>query len=105
MGFLALPSRCIAEAAPLHAAVEILPSAIMHRLHAVAVRPGPRAVAVPGVCTPLHALGGFGSVSTYPFLRLPLLLMALIFPSHAVAFWARCHAPIQFLLRVFFGLL
>ena len=70
----------------LHAAVAILPSPLLHRLDAVALRPGPRAVAVPGVCTPLHALGGFGSVATYPFLRLPLLLMALIFPSHAVAF-------------------
>ena len=33
------------------------------------------------VCTPLHALGDFGRVSAYPFLRVPLSLVELVFCS------------------------
>ena len=50
-------------------------SSFMRCLHAVAVRRGRRAVAVPCVCTPLPSFGDFCRVPTCPFLRLPLSLM------------------------------
>ena len=56
----------------------------MRRLHAVAVRQSQRAVAVcPRV---LHTWGNFGSVSAYPFLRMPLSLVELVFCSTPLRF-------------------